>query len=87
MYEIFCESLREHAKNIVDFEKKLMLPPAKEELKSHQDAKVYHICRKRFLKKFANDKNYRKVRDHCHYTGKHIVVFVVQHLMCPMKSL
>ena len=27
--------------------------------------------RKKLLKKFANDKNYRKVRDHCHYTGKY----------------
>ena len=25
----------------------------------------------RFLKKFTNDKNYRKVRDHCHFTGKY----------------
>ena len=33
----FCESLREHAKNIIDFEKKKMLPLTKEELKSHQD--------------------------------------------------
>ena len=48
-----------------------MLPITKEELKSHQDAKVYQICGQRFLKKFANDKNYQKVRDHCHYTGKH----------------
>ena len=29
----FCESLREHAKNIIDFEKK-MLPLTKKELKS-----------------------------------------------------
>ena len=28
-----------------------MLPLTKEELKSHQDAKVYCICGKRFLKK------------------------------------
>ena len=33
-----------------------MLPLRKEELKSHQDAKVCYICGKRFLKKFANDK-------------------------------
>ena len=25
----------------------------------------------KILKKFAKDKNYRKVRDHCHYTGKY----------------
>ena len=43
----------------------------KEQLKSHQDAKVCHICGKRFLKKFTNSKNYRKVRDHCHFTGKY----------------
>ena len=36
----FCEFLREHAKNIIDFEKKKMLPLTKEELKSHQDAKL-----------------------------------------------
>ena len=29
----FCESLREHAKNIIDFEKKKMLRLTKEELK------------------------------------------------------
>ena len=37
----FCTSLREHAKNIIDFEKKKMLPLTKQGLKSHQDAKVY----------------------------------------------
>ena len=33
----FCTSLREHAKNVIDFEKKKML--TKEELKSHQGTK------------------------------------------------
>ena len=67
----FCESLREHAKNIIDFEKKKMLSLTKEELKSYQDRKMCYICGKRFLKKFPNDKNYRKVRSHCHITGKY----------------
>ena len=44
-----CISLREHAKNIIDFEKKKILTLIKEELKSHQDAKVCYICRKRFF--------------------------------------
>ena len=26
---------------------------------------------KKIFKKFANDENYRKVRDHCHFTGKY----------------
>ena len=36
----FCTSLRKYAKNIIDFEKKKMLPLTKEEIKSYQDAKV-----------------------------------------------
>ena len=42
----FCTSLREHATNVINFEKKKMLPLTKEELKSYQDAKGYHISRK-----------------------------------------
>ena len=64
----FCTSLREHAKNIIDFEKK-MLPLTKEKLKSHQGAKVCYICGKRILKN-PKGKNYQNVRHHCHYTGK-----------------
>ena len=44
----FCEYSREHAKNVIDFEKKKIL--TKRELKSHQDAKVCYICRKRTIK-------------------------------------
>ena len=33
----FCESLRKNAKNVIDFEKKKILPLAKEELKSYQE--------------------------------------------------
>ena len=77
-----CTSLREHAKNVIDFEKKKMLPLTKEELKSYQDRKECHICRKKILQKFAKDKNYRKVRDHCHYTGKYRGV---AHSICNSK--
>ena len=47
-----------------------MLSLTKEELKSYQDAKVCYICWKR-IPKNAKDENYRKMRDHCHYTGKY----------------
>ena len=67
----FCEFLREHAKNIIDFRKKRFLQLTKEELKSHQDAKVCYICRKRILKMFPKNKNYWTVRDHCHYIRKY----------------
>ena len=39
----FCESLREHAKSIIDFKKKKMLLLTRKELKN--------ICKIRFLKK------------------------------------
>ena len=45
----FCKSLREHAKNIIDFEKKKMLPLTKEEQCKIQDVKVCYICGKRFI--------------------------------------
>ena len=67
----FCESLRDHTKNIIDFEKEKMLLLTKEKLKPHQDAKVYYICGKRILKMFSKNINYQKVRDHCYYTGKY----------------
>ena len=67
----FCESLRENAKFIIDFEKKKMLPLTKEELKSHQDAKVCYICGKIILKRLSKSIKYWKLRDHCHYTGKY----------------
>ena len=67
----FCTYFREHAKIIIDFEKKEMLPLPKEELKSHQDAKVCYIRGKRIFKKLSKSINYRKVRDHCHYTGQY----------------
>ena len=67
----FCKSSKEHAKNIISFEKKEMLPLTKELLKSHQDPKVCYIWGKRIWKKLSKSKNYQKVRDHCHYTGKY----------------
>ena len=41
------------------------------ELKSHQYARTCYICGKIFLKNIAKDKNYRKIRDHCHFTDKY----------------
>ena len=51
----FCTSLRDHAKSIIDFEKKKMLPLTKEKLKSNQDAKVCYICEKKNLKKAVSN--------------------------------
>ena len=78
----FCESLREHAKNIIDFEKKILLPLTKEELKSYQYTKVCQICGKRILRKLSKSIHYWKVRDHCHYTGK---CKGAAHIICNLK--
>ena len=67
-----------------------MWPLTKEEIKSHKDAKICYICGKKILKKVSKCINYQNSRDHCYYTGnieaQHIV-FVIQNLMCPIKSL
>ena len=44
----FCTSLREHATNVINFEKKKMPPLTKREKKLHQDATECYICGKRF---------------------------------------
>ena len=46
----FCSSLRQHTRNITDFEKKKVLPLTKEELKSHDYARNCYICGKRIIK-------------------------------------
>ena len=43
--------------------------------------KLIHFGEK-ILKKLANSKNYRKVRDHCHYTGKYRSA---THSICNLK--
>ena len=56
----FCESLREPAKIIIDFETKKMLPLTKEEIKSYQNAKLCYICGNKILRKSANCKKLSK---------------------------
>ena len=71
MYEEVCSSLREHATNVINLERQKVLPLTKKELTLHQDATTCYICGKIFFKELAKDKNYRKVRDHCEFTGKY----------------
>ena len=67
----FCESLREHAMNIVNFKNKRMKLLIREQQESYKNAKICYICAVKFKNKYVSDKKYCKVRDHCHYTGKH----------------
>ena len=45
----------------------------KEQQESHENAKSVKkdICKEEFENKYLKDKQYRKVRDHCHYTGEY----------------
>ena len=42
----------------------------KEQQESYENAKICYICLKKFENKYLKDKRYRKVKDHCHYTGE-----------------
>ena len=52
--EKFCESLREHSKGIIGFEKKIMLPLTNKELRSYENAKVCYFCGKHIIKNPLN---------------------------------
>ena len=47
-----------------------MIPSTKEEEKVHNKQKVCYRCKKGFSTDYIN-KNYFKIRDHCHYPGKY----------------
>ena len=78
----FCTSLREHAKNIIDFEKKKNATFNKRRFTITSRFKSMLYLWKNNLKMFANDKNYRKVRNHCHYAGKYRDA---SHSICNLK--
>ena len=43
-----------------------MISLSNKEIKSYEKQKVCHICKE----KFCDDKNKKKIRDHCHFIGK-----------------
>ena len=67
----FCEFLREHAMKIINFKKKKLKLLTEEQQESCENAKICYICKEKFENKYLKDKKYRKVRDHCHYTGEY----------------
>ena len=57
---------------IISYEEKEMIPLTKEEKKSYKNQEKCHICEEKFSMD-KDDKDYinrKKVKDHCHYTGK-----------------
>ena len=50
---------------------KKMLSLTEEDLRLQQYSTICYICRKAFTQKLAKNKNYQKLRDHCHFNGKY----------------
>ena len=70
--EILCKKLKESAMEIIDYEKKDMIPLTHEENNFCNEQEICCICEKKFCMG-KDDKNYinrKKVNDHCHYTEK-----------------
>ena len=73
--ERFCQDLREHATEIateiINYEKKEMIPLTNEENESYKKQNVCYICRKE-LSAYDDDdnENYYKVRDSLSLSGK-----------------
>ena len=78
----FCGFLREHAIEIINFKKKKMKLLTKEQQESYENSKICYICREKFENNYLKDKRYRKVSDHCHYTGEYRVA---GHSICNLK--
>ena len=66
----FCELFREHTMQIINFKKK-NIKLLNEWQESLENAKIFYICKGKLEGEYAKDKKYRKVRDHCHYTGEY----------------
>ena len=66
----FCESVKEHTKKIINFKKKKMKLLTQEQQESYENAKICYICQENFENKYLKNKRYRKVREHCQYTGE-----------------
>ena len=61
----FCKTLKKHAERIIYWERNKMISLTEEKNKSCENKKRRYICKKRFTK------DNKKVRDHCHFTGKY----------------
>ena len=64
-----CSSIREHVTNVINIEKKKMLPSTKRDKITPKCDDMLHLWKK--IHKKVKDKNYWKVRDHWNFTGKY----------------
>ena len=67
-----CKKLKEETMEIINLEKKEMVPLTHAESNFYNKQEICYICKEKFCMD-KGDKNYinkRKVKDHCHYTAK-----------------
>ena len=64
----FCDDLKGHVTRITNYEMKPMGPLTEEEEESYTNQELCHICEKEFC---TDNKEMRKVRDHCHHAEKY----------------
>ena len=65
----FVRALKVVTKMVINTPQKEMIPLTDEQKRSCKKSKHCHICKKEFYNDDDN-KNYGKVRDHDHHTGK-----------------
>ena len=78
----FCEFLREHAMQIINFKNKKVELLLKEWQESYENEEICYICKEKFENKYLKDKKYRKDGDHYHYTRKYRDA---AHIICNLK--
>ena len=70
--EKLCKKIKESANEIINHERKEIRPLTNEENNCYNEQEIYCICEEKFCTD-KDDKSYinrKKVKDHCHYTGK-----------------
>ena len=66
--------LRDQTMKIINYEKKNMILLTNEEKETYKNQKICYICEQEFCTDKNNKKEFkriRKVKDHCHYSGKY----------------
>ena len=69
----FCKELKKICIKIVNYEQKEMIPLTDKEKEYYEKQEKCYIYQKKFCKNKKEEKTYKlykKVRDHCHFTGK-----------------
>ena len=66
--EKLCKKFNKSANEIINFKKQEKIPLTKKEIKSYEKQKLCQICKKGGFR--DDDKDKKKVRDHCYHTGK-----------------